>query len=522
MEFTHDVIIIGGGPVGMGLAIDLGQRGIKVAMVERYPEPQLVPKGQNMTQRSLENIDSWGCEPEMRKARMMPAGLANGGLVTYRTILSDYAYEWLPRESVQPFYGQRVDRMPQYQTERVLRARAADVPNIDLRYGLSFEALAQDADGVTVTVVGEGGGDITTLRARYAVACDGSKSPTRDAAGITQTVNAHDRKMVLIVFKSPNLSDLLAEHYPPRSFYNALDPALNGYWQFLGRVDGVTEWFFHAPVPTDATRDNTDFEAILTAAVGADFEMDITYVGFWDLRFALADQYRKDRVLVAGDACHSHPPYGGYGINTGFEDARNLGWKLAATLAGWADDALLDSYDAERRPVFASLARDFIGNFIEDDRDFLQTYNPEKDVEEFTAKWNARNEGDAEVFAFEPNYEGSPIVDSEGTPSARGDHRFAARPGHHFAPRALSDGRTTYQALGTAFTLFAFKGDGAEFAEAAGALGIPLSVVTDTYDGERRDYEHPLILVRPDGFVAWCGDGGDAGDILQMAIGRRP
>ncbi|MBY4891827.1 FAD-dependent monooxygenase [Rhodobacteraceae bacterium N5(2021)] len=516
MDFTHEVIVIGGGPVGMGLAIDLGQRGIKTAVVERHPEPQMVPKGQNLTQRSLENIDSWGCEPKMRAARVMPPGLANGGLVTYRTILSDYAYDWLARENVQPYYGQRVDRMPQYQTEKVLRARAAELDTIDLRYGLSFKGLDQDDDGVMITA-----DDGSVLRARYAVACDGSNSATRDAAGITQTITAHDRKMVLIVFKSPDLSDLLAKYHPPRSFYNALDPELNGYWKFLGRVDGVTEWFFHAPVPTDTTRKNTDFEAILTEAVGASFEIDISYVGFWDLRFALADRYRKDRVLVAGDASHSHPPYGGYGINTGFEDARNLGWKLAAALDGWAGDALLDSYDAERRPVFASLGRDFIGNFIEEDRDFLQTYSPEKDPAEFATKWSARNEGDEEVLAYEPNYQGSPIVDGDGTPSARGDHRFDARAGHHIAPRALSDGRTTYQTLGAGFTLFAFGVDSVDFAEAAQALSIPLTIVADTFEEERRDYVQPLILVRPDGFVSWCGQAGDADQILRMAIGAQ-
>ncbi len=515
MHFTHDVIIVGGGPVGMGLAIDLGQRGISVAVIEKYPEPQAVPKGQNMTQRTLENIESWGCEPAMRAARMMPAGLANGGLVTYRTIISAYSYEFLQRESVQPYYGQRVDRMPQYQTERVLRARAGEVDAVDLRYGHAFEALEQDEDGVTVTASND-----LTLRARYVVACDGSNSATRDAAGITQTINAHDRKMVLIVFRSPDLHDVLGKHYPPKSFYNALDPDLGGYWRFLGRVDGVTEWFFHAPVPTDTTRDNTDFAAILTAAIGAAFEIDITYVGFWDLRFALADQYRKGRVLAAGDACHSHPPYGGYGINTGFEDARNLGWKLASTLKGWGGEALLDSYDAERRPVFVSLARDFIGNFIDDDRDFLEAYSPDKDLSDFKAKWAARNEGDTGVFAYEPNYEGSSVVHGSGTPSARGDHRFEARAGHHFAPRALSDGRTTYQALGTGFTLFAFTGDGAGFARASEALSVPLTVVTDSFESERRDYLHPLILVRPDGYVAWCGDRCDEAAIMAMAVGQ--
>lgn len=518
MHFTHDVIIIGGGPVGMGLAIDLGQRGHSVAVIERYPEPQLVPKGQNMTQRTVEHFDAWGCEPDLRAARLQSRDVANGGRVTYRTLLTDHAYDWLPRENVQPFYGQRVERMPQYRTEAVLRARAAKVPAIDLCYGLKFDALDQDAEGVSVTASGNNGPQ--HFRARFAVGCDGSRSGVRKAAAITQTVDEHDQKMVLLVFHSSELNELLARHHPPRSFYNALTPELEGYWRFLGRVDGANEWFHHSPVPADTTRNNFDFNALLYETVGAPFDLDLSYVGFWDLRFSLADQYRAGRVLIAGDACHSHPPYGGYGINTGFEDARNLGWKLAATLKGWGGAALLDSYDAERRPVFASLAQDFIGKFIKEDKAFLATYGPDKDAEEFVVKWAARNEGATEVLAYEPNYEGSPVIGGDGVPSSRGDHRFEARAGHHLAPRALSDGRTTYQALGAGFTLFDFAGDGAAFATAAEAIGMPLSVVTDSYTGERKDYEAPRILVRPDGFVAWCGEDADAAAVLAQAVGQ--
>ncbi len=518
MDVTHDVIVIGGGPVGMGLAIDLGQRGLSVAVIERYAEPQLIPKGQNMTQRTLEHIDAWGCEPEMRAARIVPRGVANGGLVTYGTILSDHAYEFLPREGVQPFYGQKVDRMPQYCTERVLRARAAQIDGIDTRYGWSFNSLEQDADGVTVQIAEHKGNGRATLRARYAVGCDGSRSALRDATGITQTLSDHDRKMVLLVFKSPELHRLLGERYEPRAFYNALAPELEGYWRFLGRVDGETEWFYHAPVPPETTEDNTDFAALLHQSVGQAFDLDVTYVGFWDLRFALADTYRRGRVLIAGDACHSHPPYGGYGINTGFEDARNLGWKLAATLQGWAGDTLLDSYDAERRPVFASTDRDFIRRFIEEDRAFLAAHSPSDP--DFTAAWAARNAGASEVFAFEPNYQGSPVTHSTGQPSAKGDHRFEARAGHHMAPRALPDGRTTYDALGAGFTLFDFgAGLAGEFASAAQARGVPLDVVEAPFEGEVKDYAARAVLVRPDGFIAWTGDAGDAGEVLARAIG---
>ncbi|GAB5447506.1 FAD-dependent monooxygenase [Gymnodinialimonas sp.] len=513
---NFDVVIVGGGPVGMGLAIELGQRGVRVAVVERYAQPQRVPKGQNLTQRTLESMDAWGCEPALRAARVVPRGVANGGLVTYGALLSDYHYDWFPREKVQPFYGQTLDRLPQYETEAVLRARAAEIPEITTLYGWSFAALSQDEGSVTIEIKEHRGAATQTLTARYAVGCDGSRSAFRDAAGITQTMSDHDRRMALLVFNSTELHDLLGERYAEKSFYNAISPDLNGYWLFLGRVDLGREWFFHAPVPDGTTEDSFDAEAFMHRAVGCAFDLEVTHKGFWDLRVALADTYSKGRAFVAGDAAHSHPPYGGYGINTGFEDARNLGWKLAAVLEGQADPALLDSYDAERRPVFASTARDFIEKFIEEDRAFLEAYAPERDEEAFRKAWFARPEGASEIVSFEPNYEGSPIVAGDGQPSAKGDHRFEARAGHHLAPRALSDGRTTYQALGDGFTVFAF--DAPDIARAMADL--PVTVVTDSDAGERRDYGARAILVRPDGFVAWAGDScDDPTAVLRMAMG---
>src|SRR5204862_5266447 len=116
-------------------------------------------------------------------------------------------------------------------------------------------------------------------------------------------------------------------------------------------------------------------------------DVEFEHIGFWDLRFMLADSYRQGRIFVAGDAAHSHPPYGGYGVNSGLEDARNLGWKLAASLQGWGGERLLDSYDAERRPVFASTIRDFIAKSIEDDHQFLDAYDPQRDRTAFQQAW---------------------------------------------------------------------------------------------------------------------------------------
>ncbi|MEW5424395.1 FAD-dependent monooxygenase [Amorphus sp. 3PC139-8] len=524
--FTCDVVIVGGGPVGMGLAIELGQRGVAVAIVERYATPQPIPKGQNLTQRTMEHIHFWGAEKELRSARTIPPDYGIGGLTAYGTLLGGYHYDWLKRELVRPYYFTDNERLPQYATEEVLRARAAAIPAIDIVYGWTGETIAQDVDGVSVTIAEKDGEARRTIRARYAVGCDGSRSVVREAVGITQTRTDHDRLMVLLVFKSRQLHELLTR-YPGKSFFNVLHPDLKGYWLFFGRVDLGSTWFFHAPVPADTTTDNFDFTDYLHRAAGADFDVKFDYIGFWDLRFAVADQYRNGRVFIAGDAAHSHPPYGGYGVNTGFEDARNLGWKLAARLQGWGGEALLESYHAERQPVFASTARDFIENFINEDREFLEAYDPEKDRAAFEAAWADRAKGTAEVHAFEPNYEGSPVVfgPEGGVCSAVGSHTFKALAGHHLAPQELSSGRNLYQELGTGFTLLALDAEAADIAafEALAAKhGLPLKVVTDTCDGGRERIGARLVLIRPDQFVAWAGDtaGDQAEAILGKAAGR--
>ena len=521
----YDVVIVGGGPVGMGLAIEIGQRGHSVAVIERHRTPQPIPKGQNLTQRSAEHFHFWGCERELRAARTVSRDVSTGGLVCYGTLLGGYHYDWMHRAQVRAYYFSDNERLPQYATETVLRTRAASIPAIAIHYGVTATAIAQAGDGVAVAVEDDTGARLV-VRGRYAVGCDGSSSRVRDGAGITQTRSDHDLLMVLLVFRSPELHRLLSV-LPERSIYNALHPRLDGYWQFFGRVDRDSEWFFHAPVPRGTTKDNFDFAALLHTGVGQPFEFELKHVGFWDLRFAIADSYRAGRIFVAGDAAHSHPPYGGYGINIGFEDARNLGWKLSAVLEGWGSAGLLDSYDAERRPVFASTARDFIGDFIEEDRRFLARYAPEKNRAEFEAAWSARNAGASEVMAYEPNYEGSPIVvGSAGTSSARGRHTFETRAGHHLAPVVLADGSNIYSHFGASFALVALDAPPEAtraFQQAATALGLPLTTIESDDGPDQAKYKSRLVLVRPDQFVAWSGNElpGDPAAILSRAIGAQ-
>jgi 2-polyprenyl-6-methoxyphenol hydroxylase-like FAD-dependent oxidoreductase len=522
------VAIVGGGPVGLGLAIELGQRGIRCVLIERFVTPPPIPKGQNLTQRTMEHLHFWGAEQELRAARTIPKDYGIGGLIAYGSLLGGYAYDWLQRELVRPYYFTDNERIPQYVTEAVLRRRVAELPSVQTLYGWRADAVAQDAHGASVAISERDGAGQRTIRADYVVGCDGARSVVRDQAGITQTRSDHDKLMVLLVFRAPGLHTLL-ERYPGKSFYCVLTPELKGYWQFFGRVDLGTTWFFHAPVPAGTTKDNYDFRAYLHRAAGAEFDVEFEHIGFWDLRFAVADTYRQGRLFIAGDAAHSHPPYGGYGINTGLEDARNLGWKLAATVQGWGGDALLDSYSAERQPVFASTARDFIERSIHVDRDFLDAFNPATDQAAFETAWMARQTGArSEVGAFEPNYEGSAIncARDGALTSAVGAHVFTAQPGHHLAPQPLSSGGNVFDALGSGFTLLALAADDADVAavmDAAAARHLPMTLVRDTRDGGREKYGAALVLVRPDQFVAWAAETApaDAAALLERVAPTR-
>ncbi len=532
-ESPHDadVIIVGGGPVGMGLAIELGQRGIRVVVVERYEQPQPIPKGQNLTTRTMEHFHAWGAEKQLRAARTIPPDYGIGGLTAYRTLLGEYSYDWFPRELVRPYYAQANERLPQYATEAVLRQRVSEVSDVQTLYGWDAAEVTQDDAGVSVSITNRTDKQVRVLRAAYVVGCDGARSLVRDQAGITHTRTDHDRRMVLLVFRSLELHRLL-ERYPDKAFYNILHPDLEGYWKFFGRVDLGSTWFFHAPVPPGTTADNFDFHAFLNESAGAPIEAELQYVGFWDLRFMLADSYRQGRVFIAGDAAHSHPPYGGYGVNSGFEDARNLGWKLAATLQGWGSEGLLDSYDAERRPVFRSTIDDFIAKSIEDDRSFLEAHDPERDRAAFEAAWQERAAGVVgEIHSFEPNYEGSPVVwpgtESAAVPSAKGSHSFEARAGHHLSPAMLSSGKNAFDVLGSGFTLLAIgvpQPTVDAFQRIAAELEMPLTVCMAAPEGEVMRYGASLVLVRPDEFVAWTGNTADLSDsgvrdVLQVVQG---
>ena len=510
----YQVCIIGGGPVGLGLAIELGQRGISVGVIEKRESPARIPKGQNLTQRTMEHMQAWGVETAIRDAKCIPKGRGMGGLTAYGTLLSGYHYDWFKRASVDAFYNASNERLPQYETEAVLRRRIEALPSVDMHVGWTATDLSQS--GTIATVQATDGQTTSTFQTDFVVGCDGSHSFTRRAAGISETSDNHARTMALIVFESPEFFRLI-DRFPDKQFYNVLRPEHDGYWMFFGMVEWQKSFFFHAPVPEGTNRETFDFKGYIQSAVGAPFELSLGYVGFWDLRISMANSYRTGCVFIAGDAAHSHPPYGGYGINTGFEDARNLGWKLAAVLQGWGGPDLLDSYDAERRPVFASTASDFINRFIEKDRAFVRTYSPERDVKAFEAAWadRARSGDGAGVGAYAPNYVGSPVVASEkpGPPSAVGTHDMSLCAGNHLPPLRAASGRSVVDDLGQRVSVLA---NGTHLPRDVSRENVTTIEIADD------DWLPRFAVVRPDGFVAGlAADASQIDGIVAQTLGYR-
>ena len=510
--------------MGLGLALELGLRGIRCVLVEHRTDLGHIPKGQNLTQRTLEHFARWGVEDDIRAARLMPKGHAIGELTAYGDLMSPYWHAPAGREVVRAFYARDNERLPQYCTEAVLRRKLETLPCVELRLGWTATSVRVEPDGVHVVVAGESGGH-ETLAAEYVAGCDGSHSTVRKHAGIERSREDHEQPMLLAVFRSRALQEALSR-FPTRSTYRVLRPELKGYWQFFGRVEEPDGWFFHAPLPRGGAADEAAALALIQQAAGFPCGCDFEHVSLWNMRVAIASRYRAGRIFVAGDAAHSHPPYGGFGLNNGLEDAANLGWKLAARLQGWGGEALLDSYGLERQPVIRETADEFITARIRRDAQFLDRFSPQRDVAEFEAAWRERESDIGSRFQqYEPHYEASPVIlaPAGGRSGARGEHAVKARPGHHLAPLPRSGGGDTFEALGRGFTLVACaadEGDVASFADAARALNAPLDVVRESGAALRDAYQAPLILVRPDQFVAWAGESPDAHAVLGRAAGR--
>ena len=500
---TPAVIIAGAGPVGLGLACELGLRGIDCMLIEKRDGAITVPKQSMVSSRNMEFCRRWGIADQVRSA-IWPESHPRDFIY-----LASMRGRELLRVKV-PAYAQRDMRdytpeppcpCPQIYFDPILVARAKSFPNVAIRSNTRLDSFTQDHEGVTVEVTDVTSRAARTISARYLVGCDGPAGLTRQTLGIALDgvgVMAHSLNLF---FRSRELATLHDKGWA--RFYRVIDDT--GCWAELIPIDGKELWrltVFDEP----ASRENPD--ALLRKLAGAAFAYEILSALPWERRDFVARGYGHGRVFIAGDAAHECSPTGGIGMHTGLEEAVNLGWKLAAMIAGWGGPALLGSYETERRPIAARNV-DFATRSYRAIAGIPGWYGAEQ-----PAEWQ-RNPPHwlsvAEHLKLQYCYEDSAVCVPDGTPAPDAETpRFvpSTRPGSR-APHAwLADGRSTLDLYGEGFVL-ARLGDDAPDAsaiiEAARARRVPLRVVALADPAIAALYETRLVLVRPDGHVAWRG-----------------
>jgi 2-polyprenyl-6-methoxyphenol hydroxylase-like FAD-dependent oxidoreductase len=513
------VLVVGGGPVGLALAGDLGWRGIACTLIEQSDGSIYQPRMDLVGVRTMEFCRRWGLVPAV-EGSPYPRDYAQDNI--YLTSLTGYE---LGRERF-PGIGQtpppkespqRRERCPQNMFDPILRAFAASQKNVALRYRTRLVSFTQNADLVTAVVENADTGAREEILANYIVGCDGARSLVRETLGIAMQGNPVLTYTTNVIFRCPQLLSL----HDKGKAYRHIFIGPEGTWATIVAINGRDEWRFSI-IGGSEQRDYTtgDIKTAIRRAVGRDFDFEILSVLPWVRRELVAERYRGGRALIAGDAAHVMSPTGGFGMNTGIQDVVDLSWKLAAVLEGWGGNHLLDSYSSERQPIGTRNVTEASGNLRR-----MLSVPPHPDLLDDTPQGAATREKVGREFSetmrrewftlgahLGYRYEGSPICWPDGTAAPPDDPRAyvpTARPGHRAPHAFLADGRSTLDLFGRGFTLLGFGADAAEAApllEAAKKRNLPLTFTAIAEPHIAALYERKFVLVRPDGHVAWRGD----------------
>jgi 2-polyprenyl-6-methoxyphenol hydroxylase-like FAD-dependent oxidoreductase len=513
------VLVVGGGPVGLALAGDLGWRGIACTLVEQSDGSIYQPRMDLVGIRTMEFCRRWGIVPAV-EGSPYPRDYAQDNI--YLTSLTGYE---LGRERF-PGIGQapppkespqRRERCPQNMFDPILRAFAASQNNAALRYRTRLVSFRQTADLVTAVVENAETGAREEILARYIVGCDGARSLVRETLGIAMQGNPVLTYTTNVIFRCPKLLSL----HDKGKAYRHIFIGPEGTWSTIVAINGRDEWRFSI-IGGSEQRDYTtdDIKAAIRRAVGRDFEFEILSVLPWVRRELVAERYRVGRGFIAGDAVHVMSPTGGFGMNTGIQDVVDLSWKLAATIEGWGGDRLLDSYGIERQPIGTRNVTEASGNLRR-----MLSVPPHPDLLDDTPQGAATRDKVGREFSetmrrewftlgahLGYRYENSPICWPDGSAAPPDDPRVyvpTARPGHRAPHAFLADGRSTLDLFGRGFALIGFGADAAQAApllEAAKKRNLPLTFTAIAEPHIAALYQRKFVLVRPDGHVAWRGD----------------
>jgi 2-polyprenyl-6-methoxyphenol hydroxylase-like FAD-dependent oxidoreductase len=517
------VLIVGAGPVGLALAGDLAWRGIASMVIERTDGAITQPKMDLLGPRTMEFCRRWGIETVVRNCPYNPEHPQDN---VWLESLTGYEFGREPfppprREPLPPQSPVKRERCPQDMFDPILRRWVETMPAAQLRYRtelLSFEARE---NGVTATLRTPSG-SLQEVDADYLVGADGGSSTVRELLGIGMSGQPVLTYTTNVIFRCRNFWDL----HDKKKGYRFIFIGPEGTWSTIVAIDGYDRFRFSVVGnETKRTLSEDEVRALIVRAMGKDFDFEILSIVPWVRRELVADRYGRGRVLLAGDAVHLNSPTGAFGMNTGMQDAVDLGWKLAATLEGWGGANLLATYEIERRPVALRNIREAGENLrrMISPREALSPLvfapGPDGDAARKTF-------GDAytkmmkyEWFTLNIHlgyrYDGSPVIVDDGTPVLDDPpmtYTQTARPGGRAPHVWLASGKSTLDLFGRGFVLLRFDRGVPVTAIQASVRrrGVPLEFVDIDNDEARGLYAASLVLVRPDGFVAWRGDAAPA------------
>jgi 2-polyprenyl-6-methoxyphenol hydroxylase-like FAD-dependent oxidoreductase len=530
---SFQVLIVGAGPVGLTLALDLGQRGVRCLLIERNATAIQLPKMERCNARTMEIFRRLGVAEKVRNAGLraeapmdvfLALSMAEPPLVhlPYPSVAAAKA-EIATNNDGRPLEPYQL--ISQYTLEPLLRSIVGALPNVETRFGCELLSFVQDQHGVTATIR-DGGGPAAVVEADYLVGCDGGASTVRRQLGIRLEGEGNIRKLRQAHFHCPALYESAA--VGKGRHYHIADGPL---FPFLILQDSTRHWSLHAAAETDAAMAD-----IFRGAIPADTQFEMLSVNEWTQHLLCAERYGESRCFIAGDAAHLVIPTGGLGMNTGIGDATDLAWKLAGTLQGWGGPALLQSYETERRQVgIRNVAA--AGAAMSGRLGWRAAWQPnireasgEVARAELCRRFDAEQRKVTEILGIECGYRyvDSPLIvaeDGEGSDQTNPRYVPTAWPGTRLPHAWLSDGSALHDRLGAGFTLLRLGGkniDCTTFADAIRTIGAPLEV-TDIADPFVRDlYDRDLILIRPDLHVAWRGNQAptDPWQLAEQITGR--
>ncbi len=524
------VLIAGGGPVGLALSMELASRGVRNLLVNDAETPSKHPKGNSLNCRTMEHLRRYGFADEVRRTGLYPEHPTDVVYVT-RFTGHELARIHMPAgnskiENPGPWGAtlltpEPMHRSNQFYFEPVLKAHAEKYAESDIRFGWKLNRFEDRGDRVEAEIEELASGTVLPVTCDYLVGCDGSRSMVRRQLDIHFSGRAssgsdfYDGDMISAYFYAPGVYDALA--MPIGWKYYTIN---NDIRTDCITLDGNGEFMMLAEMPEGESIETMDAVRIFRDAVGADIEIELKSSVAWLAGLAMtADGYQRGRVMLAGDAVHLFTPAGGFGFNTGIDDAVNLGWKLAAVTHGWGGPRLVDTYETERRPIG-------IRNTNESGRLTSQVGGLDyptnlEDEDEAGSRSRAAFKDRLAIFKEEfaslgiqlgARYDGSPIVVGDGTappPDEAAVYRPTACPGGRAPHYWIGERVSLFDQLGPWFTILRLgpaAPDTDGLVAAAESAGVPVKVLDVAEDAARDLYERDLAIIRPDQHVAWRGN----------------